>query len=241
MMRMPKKIKFWSFKAKDEKTGELTLYGEISNTTWWGDEITPKQFKEDLDALGDIDVLNVFINSPGGDVFAAQAIHFMLKRHKAEVNVYVDGLAASGASLVAMAGDTVIMPEGAMMMIHNPWTFAAGDARDFRKLADDLDKVRDSMVVAYESRSALTKEEIIELLDVETWLSAEDCKEYGFCDEIEEAKQIAACADKALLARYKNTPKKLLDKPESKPGPEPDKEAEAMELKKKILVLELEL
>ena len=74
--------KFWNFKAMDDKTGELTLYGEISDVTWWGDEITPKQFKEDLDALGDIDTLNVYINSPGGDVFAGQTIYSMLKRHK---------------------------------------------------------------------------------------------------------------------------------------------------------------
>ncbi len=232
-----KNKKFWAFKAKDDKTGELTLYGEISNYSWWGDEVTPKQFKEDLDALGDIEILNVFISSPGGDVFAGQAIYSMLKRHKAQVNVYIDGIAASIASLIAMAGDTVIMPTNAMMMVHNPWTIAVGNADEFRKIAEDMDKIRDSMVVAYESRSALTTEEIKELLDAETWLSAEDCKEYGFCDEIEEAKQIAACADKQILARYKNTPKELLNGPE----PDLDKEAKARESKKKILALELEL
>src|SRR5690606_37593629 len=139
----------------------------ISDISWWGDEVTPKQFKEDLDALGDIDTLNVYINSPGGDVFAGQAIYSMLKRHKATINVYVDGLAASIASLIAMAGDKVIMPANAMMMVHNAWTFAFGNANDFRKLADDMDKIRDSMVVAYESRSALTTDEIIDLLDAE--------------------------------------------------------------------------
>jgi ATP-dependent Clp protease protease subunit len=84
--------KFWKFKALDDNTGELTLYGEIANETWWGDEITPKEFKTDLDALGDINTLNIYINSPGGDVFAGQAIHSMLKRHKAHKNVYIDGL-----------------------------------------------------------------------------------------------------------------------------------------------------
>lgn len=203
--------KFWNFKAKDDKTGELLIYGEIASSTWWGDEVTPKQFKEELDALGDIETLNVFINSPGGDVFAGQAIYSIIKRCNAQVNVYVDGLAASVASLVAMAGDTVIMPANAMMMIHNPWTWGAGNASEFRKLADDLDKVRDSMVTAYESRSALTKDEIIELLDAETWLGAEDCKEYGFCDEIEEAKEMAASLDKKYFARYKNAPKELME------------------------------
>lgn len=225
--------KFWSFKAKDEKTGELLLYGEIASSTWRGDEVTPKQFKKDLDALGDIETLNVFINSPGGDVFAGQAIYSMLKRHKAHVNVYVDGIAASIASLIAMAGDTVIMPENAMMMIHNPWTIAIGNAEEFRKIADDMDKIRDSMIVAYGNRSALMKEEIIELLDAETWLSAEDCKEYGFCDEIEEAKEVAASLDEKYFARYKNAPKKLR---EQKP-----KGVEDEELRKRKLAIELEL
>lgn len=229
--------KFWNFKALDEKTGELTLYGEISDVTWWGDEITPKQFKEDLDALGDIDTLNIYINSPGGDVFAGQAIYSMLNRHKAFKNVYIDGLAASIASLVAMAGDKIIMPANAMMMIHSPWTFAIGNAQDFRKLADDMDKIRDSMIVAYESRSALTAEEITEIMDAETWLSAEDCLGYGLADEIEEAKQVAACVDEKYFARYVNVPKDLL----LEQSQEPDEEVRAKDLKKQKLLLELEL
>ncbi len=238
--------KFWNFKVLGEKTGELTLYGEISNYSWWGDEVTPKQFKDDLNALGDIDTLNVFINSPGGDVFAGQAIYSILRRCDAQVKVYVDGLAASIASLIAMAGDKVIMPKNAMMMIHSPWTVAVGNAQEFRKIADDMDKIRDSMVTAYESRSALTKEEILEMLDAETWLSAEDCFEYGFADEIEDEKQVAACLDKEVLGRYKNTPEGLLanepePEPDDDPGPDPDEEVKARELQKKILALELEL
>lgn len=232
---MGKNKKFWNFKALDGSTGELTLYGEISDVTWWGDEVTPKQFKEDLDALGDIDILNININSPGGDVFAGQAIYSMLNRHKAYKNVYIDGLAASIASLVAMAGDKIIMPANAMMMIHSPWTFAIGNAQEFRKLADDMDKIRDSMIVAYESQSALTTEEITEMLDAETWLSAEDCLEYGFADEIEEAKQVAACVDEKYFARYLNIPKDLLTEQE------PGGEVRAKELKKRKLAIELEL
>lgn len=227
--------KFWNFKALDDKTGELTLYGEISDVTWWGNEVTPKQFKEDLDALGDIAVLNIYINSPGGDVFAGQTIYSMLKRHKAQVNVYVDGLAASIASLIAMAGDKVIMPANAMMMIHSPWTWAVGNAQDFRKLADDLDKIRDSMVTAYQDKSGLEAEEITKIMDAETWLSAKDCLEYGFADEIEEAKQVAACVDEKYFARYRNTPKEL-----RKPPDEGVKNSDN-DLKKQKLLLELEL
>lgn len=229
------KKKFWNFKAVDEKTAELTLYGEISDYSWWGDEVTPKEFKEDLDALGDIDVLNVYINSPGGDVFAGQAIYSMLKRHKAKINVYIDGLAASIASLIAMAGDKVIMPANAMMMIHNPWTWGMGNSNDFRKLADDLDKIRDSMIVAYEKKSALMINEIIEIMDAETWLSAQDCLDYGLADEIEETKEVAASVDKKYLAIYQNIPEGL-----KKPPTEGVKNNNE-ELKKKKLLLELEL
>lgn len=239
----PNNKKFWNFKALDDKTGELTLYGEISDVTWWGDEVTPKQFKEDLDALGDIDTLNIYINSPGGDVFAGQAIYSMLKRHKAQVNVYVDGVAASIASVIAMAGDKVAMPKNAMMMIHNPWMFAMGNANDFRKLADDLEKIGGSMAVAYQEKSGLTAEEIIKIMDAETWLSAEECVEYGFADELEEAKQAAACLNKEMLARYKNVPAVLLaigQDPDHEPDPDEDKEVKARELLKRKLALELE-
>lgn len=232
-MNLAKK-KFWSMKALDNKTGEVLLYGEISDVSWWGDEVTPKQFKEDLGALGDVETIKVFINSPGGDVFAGQAIYSMLKRHKAQVHVYIDGLAASIASLIAMAGDKVVMPANAMMMIHNPWTLAVGNANDFRKLADDLDKIRDSMITAYGSRSALTTEEIKGLLDAETWLTAQECVEYGFADEVEEAKELAASIDKKFLSRYQNIPetlKKVLD------GEKPKNDDQ---LKRKLF-LELEL
>lgn len=227
-----KKKKFWNLKALDEKTGELTLYGEISNETWWGDEVTPKEFKADLDKLGDINTLNIYINSPGGDVFAGQAIHSMLKRHKAHKNVYVDGLAASIASVIAMAGDTIFMPKNAMMMIHNPWTIGMGNASEFRKLAEDLDKIRESLIAAYEDHSALTRDEIISIMDAETWLTATECEEYGFCDVIQEEKQVAASIDKTVLNRYQNTPQVFLDIDKR------DKEKKCIKQK---LLMELEL
>lgn len=235
------KRKFWSFKAKDEKTGELTLYGEISDVSWWGDEVTPKQFKEDLDALGDIDILNVYINSPGGDVFAGQTIYSILKRHKAQVNVYIDGVAASIASLIAMAGDRVIMPANAMMMIHNPWMFAVGDSQYFRKVADDLDKIRESMIVAYESKSALTVDEIKEIMDAETWLSAEDCLEYGLADEIEDAKEAAACIDNKYFAYYRNVPEQYKEQIERPPEQDEGVRSSEKDLIRQKLLLELEL
>lgn len=238
--------KFWNFKSKDEKIGELTLYGEIASGTWWGDEITPKQFKDDMDALGDIDTLNVYINSPGGDVFAGQAIRSMLIRHKANVNVYIDGLAASIASVIATAG-VVTMPKNTMMMIHNPWTIAVGNAEDFRKMADDLDKITESLIAAYLEKTGdkLEREKLQEMMEAETWLTAEEAVKYGLADVLEEAVQVAACADSGFLSKYKNTPAEILEKidPEPEQKPEPDKEVKDKELEliKQKMSIELEL
>lgn len=185
--------RFWQIKAATEPgVGELLLYGEISDYSWWGDEVTPKQFWEDLQALSDIKELRVYINSPGGDVFAGQAIYSMLRRHSATKVVFVDGLAASAASVVAMAGDRIVMPHNAMLMVHNPWTIAMGDANTFRAIADDLDKIRESLVAVYEAKTGLERERIIEMLDAETWMTAEEAVAMGFATEIEESKAVAA-------------------------------------------------
>lgn len=191
--------KFWAMKnvAKDE--GEIMLYGVISSESWWGDEVTPKQFKADLDALGDIKTLNVRINSPGGDVFAGSAIYSMLKRHNAEKIVYIDGLAASMASVVAMAGDLVIMPKNAMMMVHNPWGVCMGFAGEMREYADLLDKIGVAMATAYTDKTGKTAEEIKAVMDAETWFTAEEAVAAGWADEIEETKQVAACASGGLF------------------------------------------
>ena len=213
--------KFWKFRAATDQpdTGELLIYGPIAaddGMGWLFDDITPKQFRDDLDALGDISELRLFINSPGGDVFAGQAIHSMLRRHPANVTVFVDGLAASIASIVVMAGDKVIMPRNAMMMVHNPWTFGMGDAEEFRKIADTLDQIRESIFAAYRDKTGMSRDELLPLLDAETWMTAEDAVGMGFADEIEEAKQIAASMRspselvvngmKVDLSRFRNRP-----------------------------------
>jgi ATP-dependent Clp protease protease subunit len=211
-------MKFWEFKAKkdDSKTGELMLYGEISNYTWWGDEITPKEFKKDLDGLGDIENLNIFINSGGGDVFAGQSIYSMLKRHKAYKTVYIDGLAASIASVVAMAGNRVVMPKNAMLMIHKAWSIGIGNANDMRKLADDLDKIDESIEAVYLDKTGKKVEEIRSLMTDESWFTADEALKNKFIDEIEEEKKIAASINEDFLTlnnlnfelkKFKNKPK----------------------------------
>lgn len=184
--------KFWNFSAKANNEGELTLYGDISSTSWFGDEITPKQFKSDLDALGEVNTLKIYINSGGGDVFAGQAIYSMLKRHKSSKTVYIDGLAASIASVIAMVGDKIIMPKNAMMMIHKGWTITMGNANDCRQMADVLDKIDIGISGAYEEKTGKAQDEILNLMEAETWMTADEAMEMGFADEVQQERKIAA-------------------------------------------------
>ena len=194
--------KFWKLKnflnKENQKEADLLLYGVIGDDGYW-DSVGSKEFAEDLKAIEDVETINVRINSPGGDVFAGQAIYSTLKRCKAKINVYIDGLAASIASLIAMAGDKVIMPKNSMMMIHKPWTFSAGNANDMRTTADVLDKVEESLIVAYVEKTGLSEDEIKTLLDAETWLTASDALAKGFCDEIEETEVKASLKDGQLV------------------------------------------
>lgn len=226
-MKVPK---FWSFK-NDNGLPKLYIYGIIDSMEWFGDEVTPNQFKTDLDALGDINELDVYINSDGGDVFAGQSIHSMLKRHPAKVNVYIDGLAASIASVIAMAGDVIYMPRNSMLMVHHPWTGPIwGNSAQFRKKADDLDNVCKSLIAAYQGKSGMDEARIIELLDAETWLSAEEAVACGLADHIEQEKEIAASLSKGIfkvngqemdLSKYKNATKFIFASQETK-EPEPN-------------------
>lgn len=208
-------MKFWNFKGSGDKRAELLLYGDISDSSWFGDEVTPKQFKADLDALGDVAELDIYINSGGGDVFAGFAIYNMLKRHAAKKTVYVDGLAASIASVIAMAGDKIIMPENAMLMIHNAWTIAMGNKAKLRKIADEMDKIDGSLAGIYTARTGKPEADIVALLDAETWFTAQEAVDAGLADEIEAKKRLAASVDGSFLnlngqkfdlSRYKNAP-----------------------------------
>jgi len=177
--------KCWDIKNEaNSESADLLLYGEISDSTWWGDEITPAQFASDLVLLGGKDV-NVRINSPGGDVFAAHAILSQLKAYAGNVTVHVDGLAASAATIVMMAGK-VVMPSNAMVMIHNPAVGLVGyyNAEDMTKMASDLEIVKQSIVAAYKTKSKMDDKKLSKLMDAETWMTAETAKEYGFADEV---------------------------------------------------------
>lgn len=177
------KRKFWNWvKNEGEETRTLYLSGEISDETWFGDEVTPRLFKDELMAgSGDI---TLWINSPGGDVFAAAQIYNMLMDYPGHVTVKIDGLAASAASVIAMAGSQVEMSPVAMMMIHNPITVAIGDSKEMQKAMDMLSEVKESIVNAYEIKTGLSRNKISRLMDAESWFNAKKAVEMGFADSI---------------------------------------------------------
>ncbi|HGA1134260.1 TPA: head maturation protease, ClpP-related [Streptococcus suis] len=173
--------KFWNF-TEDDSGRILRIEGQIADETWFGDEVTPQVFKNDLHAgNGDI---TLWINSPGGDVFAAAQIYNMLMDYKGDVHVVIDGLAASAASVIAMAGTTVSMSPVAMMMIHNPWTMAQGEAKDMQKVIEMLGEIKESIINAYELRTGLSRTKLSHLMDSESWFNAKKAVELGFADKI---------------------------------------------------------
>ena len=181
------KHKFWKWvtnAAPDAFGSERTLYldGQISDETWWGDEVTPKAFKEELNAgSGDI---TLWINSPGGDCFAAAQIYNMLMDYPHNVTVKIDGIAASAASVIAMAGTKVLVSPVSMMMIHNPMTVAMGDTAEMQKAIEMLGSVKDSIINAYEIKTGLSRAKLSHLMDAETWMDANKAVELGFADDI---------------------------------------------------------
>lgn len=175
--------KFWNWvRNEDNGASELIFNGPISEDTWFGDEITPAMFRNELSKVsGD---LTVWLNSPGGDVFAASQIYTMLRSHKGKVTVKIDGIAASAASVVAMAGDeTLIAPTG-MLMIHNPSTVAFGNKEAMQKAIELLDEVKESIINAYEEKSGLSRSKIARMMDEETWLNAKKAQFLGLVDGI---------------------------------------------------------
>ncbi|TLN05614.1 Clp protease ClpP [bacterium] len=175
-------MKFWSFKNLDEGV-EMRLEGPISQDTWWGDEVTPALFKAELAEHEGKD-LTIWINSPGGDVFAASVIYTAIKERKGCTRVKIDGMAASAASVIAMAGDTVFMSPTAIMMIHNPWTIAMGDVQELKSTISVLNEVKETIVNAYELKTSLSRDEISKLMDKETWMNAKKAVELGFADAV---------------------------------------------------------
>ena len=184
-MKTPKK--FWTWKNQattEEAPAERTLFlnGTIAEESWFDDDVTPQLFKDELKAgTGDI---TVWINSPGGDCVAAAQIYNMLMDYQGNVTVKIDGLAASAASVIAMAGTEVQMSPVAMIMIHNPMTVAIGDSKEMQKASEMLSEVKESIMNAYEIKTGLTRTKISHLMDAESWFNARKAVELGFADTI---------------------------------------------------------
>lgn len=216
------KRKFWNWVKNEgelESTRTLFLNGEISDETWYGDEVTPQLFKDELNTdSGDI---TVWINSPGGDVFAAAQIYNMLRDYKGHVTVKIDGLAASAASVIAVAGDTVLVSPVAMMMIHNPATLAMGNTKDMEAAIAMLNEVKESILNAYVDKTGLSRNKLSKMMDDETWFNAKKAVELGFADEV-------------LFAAEEKKKQEEKQVPEKEEGKEPVEDGEGDEKKKKF-------
>ena len=185
-------MKWYKIINKSE-VAEIWIYEMIGEDFWSGGGVTAKNFQKELSAIKATQI-DLHVNSPGGEVFDGIAIYNLIKQHPANVTTYIDGLAASIASVIALAGDEIYMAENALMMIHNPYGMVMGMAEDMRKMAERLDIVRDSISKAYMSKTDMPEEEINALMEAETWMTADDAMELGFIDDVTDKIDMAACA-----------------------------------------------
>ena len=232
------KRKFWNWvKNEGELSVERTLFlnGEISDETWYGDEVTPQLFKDELNAdSGDI---TVWINSPGGDVFAAQAIYNQLKSYTGNITACIDGMAASAATIITCAADKVVMPSNGIFMIHNPMCIVMGymDVPKLKKMTDRLTVVKQTIVNVYMKKCKnVSESKLNKLMDAETWMNADEALDYGFVDEVDADEQVnnflqggvAVVNNVSIdMTRFKQ-PEKLKDILQSKPKEDKDMDDE---------------
>lgn len=209
-----KKRKFWNW-VRDADTGERTLVlnGQIAEDSWFGDEVTPTIFRDELmKCEGNI---TVWINSPGGDVFAAAQIYNMLMDYKGNVTVRIDGLAASAASVIAMAGTTVEMSPVGMLMVHNPSTAVIGNTKEMQAAIQMLDEVKESILNAYELKTGQPRQQLSDLMDAESWMNAKKAVEMGFADKIlfaNENEEKQSEGGEAMLFSQRAVTNSLIDK-----------------------------
>ena len=217
--------RFWDFRAaaNENAAPELILYGDIASETWWGDEITPRQFTEELNALGNVPEIVVRINSGGGDVFAANAIYTRLKDNAAKITVKIDGWAASAATIVAMAGDVIEIPGNGVFMVHDPSIGLLGyfNETDLVKVSEELKVIKQSIVNGYALKTGKAAEEIAAIMAAETWFDGKQAVDAGFCDRLmfEEADTTVENAAKVIvnsvsmnLEQFPNMPVSLINR-----------------------------
>lgn len=212
------------------READIYIFGDITSWEWFENDVSSFTLSKELQGL-DVDVINVHINSYGGEVAEGLAIYNMLRNHKAKVKTYCDGFACSIASVIFMAGDERIMNEASLLMIHNAWMYTAGNAEQLRKDAADLDIITQASIAAYLSKVSITEDELKKLLDAETWLLPSAALEKGFATSVvadTQTNKAAASAHRAFFALVKaglNVPLKMFDEiggePEAEPEPEP--------------------
>ena len=229
--------KFWNW-ARDETAPDarvLRLEGTIAEESWFDDDVTPALFKDEL--FSSTGPVTVWINSPGGDCVAAAQIYNMLMDYPGDVTVKVDGIAASAASVIAMAGTRVLMSPVSTMMIHNPLTVAMGDSEEMRRAIQMLDEVKESIINAYEIKTGLSRTQLSHLMDAETWMNANKALEFGFCDEIMFGREEAEPeAEDSFLYSRRVVTNCLLDKLKAR-VPKPEPRVKASDLEKRLALL----
>ena len=209
---MKTKKRFWEWKNQADEGSErvLELYGTIAETSWFDDDVTPQMFHDELFAgKGPV---TVWLNSPGGDCIAASQIYTMLMDYQDDVTIKIDGIAASAASVIAMAGTKVLMAPTALMMIHNPMTGAYGNHTDMEKAIEMLDEVKESIMNAYEIKTSLSRAKLSHLMDSETWMNANKAIELGFADDILKDSKKDAADIPAYAFSGKETETRLMNK-----------------------------
>ena len=238
--------RFWNweaaYRARDETAPDsriLYLDGAIAEDSWFEDDVTPALFKSEL--LAGTGPIIVWINSPGGDCIAASQIYNMLMEYPSDVTVKIDGIAASAASVIAMAGTRVLMSPTSLMMIHNPLTIAMGDSEEMRKAIQLLDEVKESIINAYEIKTGLSRTRLSHLMDGETWMNANKAKELGFCDEImfQSGSSPDSAPKNSFSFSRRAVTNSLLDKliPQIPKPTLPDNRVKAADLEKRLSLL----
>ena len=229
--------KFWNF-IRDETAPDarvLRLEGTIAEESWFDDDVTPALFKDEL--FSSTGPVTVWINSPGGDCVAAAQIYNMLMDYPGDVTVKVDGIAASAASVIAMAGTRVLMSPVSTMMIHNPLTVAMGDSDEMRRAIQMLDEVKESIINAYEIKTGLSRTRLSHLMDAETWMNANKALELGFCDEIMfQREEAESTPEDSFLYSRRAVTNCLLNKLKAH-APKPEPRVKAADLEKRLALL----
>ena len=238
--------KFWAW-AQKNNSSERTLYleGVIAEESWFEDDVTPAAFKADL--FADSGPITLHINSPGGDCIAASQIYTMLMDYPHDVKVQIDGIAASAASVIAMAGTKVSMSPTSLMMIHNPFTLALGDSEEMRKAIQLLEEVKESIINAYQIKTGLSRTQLSHMMDSETWMNAKKALELKFCDEVLFQPEKTEAVENSFTFSRRAVTNCLLDKltacipkeppdpvPEEERNPEPTNRVNASDLEKRL-------